>query len=247
MILFICIGHHTQEEIDKSVCRHIVACSAETFSEDIQKEWAQQMHQNRMHCVSVEGYQQVCVTERAFWTASKPEVELDPGADGKEKAEGANSSKGKKQQAKTRGTQTGDTETTRRANYVPYWQTMHHWPDARGSPGDMVTKPAGESANPGHIGVFNHSDETAGAFDVMAGFQYRARCFKCASVYLYHQDNEFVRTEADMNGPHRTEPRYDRITKCEKLDDGADNLGEPLVYGPTCAEPLGHLLCSNKT
>lgn len=198
------------------------------------------MHQKRMHSVSGEGYHRVCVTERALWTASEPE--LDPGTNGKEKAEGANPSRDKKQQAKI-----GGTEASRRANYIPYWQTMHHWPDAHGSPGDMVTQPAAGPANPSHVGVFNHAGETAGAFDVTAGFQYRARCFKCAAVYLYHQDNEFVRAEADINGLHRTEPRYDRIIKYKSLDDGVDNLGGPLVYGPTCAEPLDHLLCSHKT
>lgn len=205
------------------------------------------MHQNRMHCVSGKGYQQVCVTERAFWTASEPEVKFDPVKNGKEKAEGDNSSRDKKQEAKTGAARTADTEASRRANCIPYWQAMHHWPDASGSPGIMVTQPAGRSANPSHIGVFNHAGETAGAFDVTAGFQYRARCFKCAAVYLYHQDNEFVRTEADMNGPHRTEPRYDRIIKYKHLDDSVDSLTGPLVYGPTCAEPLGHLLCSHKT
>jgi hypothetical protein len=124
---------------------------------------------------------------------------------------------------------------------------MYHWPDAGGSPEDKGAASAAGAAQPGHIGVFNHAGETAGAFDILSGFQRRARCFKCQSVYLYHQDAESVRIEADMNGLHRTEVKYKGATKVKKPIDVVDTLHDLPEIGPSCAESLGHLLCSNKT
>lgn len=226
---------------------HVVACSSEGFSDPNQKEWARSMHQKRMHYVSAEGYQQVCATERAFWMTPRLESEPNPRPEPSlhDKVPG----KQREPRQRSRASPTDGAELVIRANYVPYWQTMHHWPDAVGSPynSDMVATPAAP-VHPGRIGVFNHADETSGAFDILAGFKYRARCFKCASVYLYHQDADFIRTEADMNGPHHTEPRYDEIAKGDiLLGNSAENPNEPLVNGPSCAEALGHLLCSYKT
>lgn len=123
-------------------------------------------------------------------------------------------------------------EGVRRANRIPYWLAMHHWPDA--SP---VTAGHGPMTQ-ARIGVFDHACETAGAFNVHTGFQRRARCFKCASIYLYNQDLDSIRAEADMNGPHRTEITYDWVA--DKSGEGNDGSSS----GPTCAEALGHLLCS---
>lgn len=147
------------------------------------------------------------------------------------------------------GESDGRAESTmvRRTNIVPHWRAMHHWPDSTASASDSgVASIAGsESGTETRIGVFNHACETAAAFSVLTGFERRARCFKCASVYLYRQDAGSICAEADMDGPHRSEPMYDWTAKgTAGQRDGNANGDGNLEIGPSCAEPLGHLLCS---
>lgn len=184
----------------------VVASSGEAFLDVDLKKWAERMHNERMRSVSLQGYRQVCATERAFFRTPAP--------------------------GPSDGSYEGEQEKVRRANIIPHWQTLHHWPNASSS---TAGHGPGTEA---HIGVFDHSCETAGAFNVHAGFKRRARCFKCQSIYLYHQDLDSIRAEADINGCYRTELTYDwTLGESDDWDDETST-------GPTCAETLGHLLCS---
>ncbi|KAH8777383.1 hypothetical protein F5883DRAFT_639461 [Diaporthe sp. PMI_573] len=201
---------HDEKNHGDHVIVHVVASSGEIFADTRLKRWAERMHNERMRSASLQNYLQVCSTERAFFSAQPQES-----GDGTDDEQIRN-----------------DTEKVRRANIVPYWQTMHHWPEASAS----TAGPGSETE--ARIGVFNHSNETAGAFSVSKGFKRRARCFKCMSIYLYRQDWDSISAEADMNGPHRTEITYDWT------GDGSDDDDDENSTGPTCAEALGHLLCS---
>lgn len=236
-MLFICVGPHTdnqnrcegkdngkkghKEKDERDV--HVVASSIEAFADSDRTRWAQRMHLERMRSVSTQGYEQVCATERAFFTTLASGATLG-GRD--DKAESAK---------------------VKRANIIPHWRAMHHWPDSTASaPASGTTSIAGaQSGTEARIGVFNHACEIAGAFSVLTGLERRARCFKCASVYLYSQDAASTRAEADMDGPHHSEPVYDWTAKGTGVQrDGNDDGDGSLLIGPSCAEPLGHLLCS---
>lgn len=235
-VLFICVGPHTDnqsqcegkddgkkghEEKDERAAVHVVASSVEAFADSDRTRWAQRIHIERMRSVSTQKYAQVCATERAFFTT----IASGTLGGGDDKAESA---------------------IVKRTN-IPHWRAMHHWPNSTTSaPASSTTSIAGaQSGTDARIGVFNHACETAGAFSVLTGFKRRARCFKCASVYLYSQDAASIRAEADMDGPHHSEPVYDWTAKGTGGErDGNDDGDGSLLIGPSCAEPLGHLLCS---
>lgn len=234
-VLFICVGPHMEnqsqregEENGKKDHKerderylHVVASSAEAFADSDRKQWAKRMHYERMRSVSTKNYEQVCATERAFFATQAPGAVFGEG-DGRV-----------------------ESKMVKRANIVPHWQTMHHCPHMHATASGTASIAGPESGTEARIGVFNHACETAAAFSVHTGFDRRARCFKCASVYLYHQDAASIRAEADMNGPHRSEPMYDwTAERTNRQRDGNGNGDGSLEIGPSCAEPLGHLLCS---
>jgi hypothetical protein len=196
---------------------HVVASSTEAFADDERKRWAQQMQYERMRSVSVQNFKQVCATEREFFNTPAPTAPL--------------------------GGRNGNppSKMVRRANLIPYWQSMHHSPDASVNASTDGPVPGPDA----RIGVFDHSCETAAAFHVVTGFKRRARCFKCESLYLYHRDRDSIRAEADMEGPHRSEPMYNWLPKgTSGQTDTTNQGGEMVLKGPSCAEPLCHLLCT---